>query len=301
MQERTKLEIEIFKPDTYNKTENKWSELDGEIHKIGRYHSSYHVLRFLEIGFDYINEIFDKFFEVEKIAITKKNLPDNYFVDLPDEIVRLFGSECDSIRWKALEKFGQDEHVKQVIFSNVEDYRSSRKDNIINRIKLLQEDNKVIDSDIYKQPIEEKIELPTFDFIKIEKLKQVLKRDYNEIIESINNECWKSAIILSGSSVEAILFDLLKQNEVEAMKASSAPKHKGKVLPIEEWRLNSLIDTSWSLKLITKSVIALSHSAKEFRNLVHPIEEIKGNYKLEKEEAENAFIILKTLIRDLKK
>src|SRR3989338_7188248 len=153
MQERTKLEIEIFKPDTYNKTENKWSELDGEIHKIGRYHSSYHVLRFLEIGFDYINEIFDKFFEVEKIAITKKNLPDNYFVDLPDEIVRLFGSECDSIRWKALEKFGQDEHVKQVIFSNVEDYRSSRKDNIINRIKLLQEDNKVIYSDIYKQPI----------------------------------------------------------------------------------------------------------------------------------------------------
>lgn len=129
----------------------------------------------------------------------------------------------------------------------------------------------------------------------------MLIRDYNEIIKCKNNACWKSAIILSGSSIEAILFDLLKQNEAKAMAASTAPKSKGKVIPITEWRLNSLIDTAWGLKLINKSVTALSHSAKEFRNLVHPMEEIKGNYKLEKEEAENAFIILKTLIRDLKK
>lgn len=301
MQERTKLEIEIFKTVTYNKTKEKWRELGEETNKKGMYHSSAHVDKFLEIGFNYINGVLDKFFDAEKTAINKKNLSDEYFANLTDEIVRLLGSECNSIRWKALEEFGKDEHVKQCIFLRVEDYRGTNNDTIVKKVKLLQEDNKVNDSDIYKQPIEEKIDLPTFDFIKIEKLRQVLIRDYNEIIKCKNNACWKSVIILSGSSIEAILFDLLKQNERNAMTASAAPKSKGKVLPVEKWRLNSLIDTAWSLKLINKSVTALSHSAKEFRNLVHPIEEIKGNYKLEKEEAENAFLILKTLIRDLKK
>lgn len=91
------------------------------------------------------------------------------------------------------------------------------------------------------------------------------------------------------------------ENEAKSLAASTSQKYKGEVLPLEEWRLSSLIDTACNLRLINTSVKALSHSARELRNLVHPIKEIKENYKLEKEEAEIVFKILEMLIRDLKK
>ncbi|MBI3600043.1 MAG: hypothetical protein HY097_05315, partial [Nitrospinae bacterium] len=55
MQKKTKLEIEIFKDDEYDKTKKKWSELAEEMNKRGIYHSGNHVYGFLEIGFNYIN------------------------------------------------------------------------------------------------------------------------------------------------------------------------------------------------------------------------------------------------------
>lgn len=167
MQERTKLEIDTFKYDEYAKIKKKWSELAEEMNKRGIYHSGNHVYEFLEIGFNYIDGVLDKFFDVEKTAINKKNLPDNYFIDLTDEIIKLIGSECDLICTKALEEFGRDKHFEQPIFSEVENRRGKNNDTIIKEVKRLQEDSKATDSDIYKQPIEEKIEIPTFDFIKI--------------------------------------------------------------------------------------------------------------------------------------
>ncbi len=147
----------------------------------------------------------------------------------------------------------------------------------------------------------EEIEMPTFDFIKKKKLVPILIRDYTEIVKCIKSECWKSAIILCGSAIEAILYDLLKQNESEALSSKSAQKSKGSVLPLEEWKLNSLINTASELSLVSKGVKGLSHTTREFRNLIHPLKEINENYKLEKEEAENAFTTLRILIRDLTK
>lgn len=146
---------------------------------------------------------------------------------------------------------------------------------------------------------ENEIETPAFDFIHNNDLMPILIRDYTEVGICIKSECWKSAIILCGSAIEAILYDLLKQNESAALNSKTAPKSKGNVLPLEEWKLNSLINTASELSLVSKGVEGLSHTTREFRNLIHPLKEISGAYKLEKEEAENAFTTLKILIRDL--
>lgn len=299
MQEKTKLEVEIFKAETYKKAQRDWHTQDEKANGAGMYGSSSHILLILDIGFKYIDELLNKLLEAEKTALTKtSNLSADYFVVLTDEVLRLFEYECNLIRSKAVQQFKQDQNAQKLIFSQAGEYLTGKKDLIIKQIKLLEHENKISDFNNNSYPLEVN-EMPTFEFIQIQKLRPILKRDYNEIIKGIKSGCCKSAVILSGSSIEAILYDSLKQNETTALSTSSAPRSKGKVLPLEEWRLNSLIDTAWNLKLVTKSVTALNHSVKEFRNLVHPTEEIKDNYKIEKEEAENAFTILKTLIRDL--
>jgi hypothetical protein len=148
----------------------------------------------------------------------------------------------------------------------------------------------------------EATEPPTFEFVKLKKMIPVLKRDYIEIIKNIETECWKSAIILCGSSIEGILYDVLKQSEKNALVSREAPKDKnGWVLPLEKWSLTALMNTASDLFLIKKAIKGFSHTIRDYRNLVHPVNEADGNYTLEKEEADNSFIILNMLIRDLTK
>jgi len=145
-----------------------------------------------------------------------------------------------------------------------------------------------------------KIDIPSFDFIHIKDLIPILERDYQEVVTCRETGCWKASIILCGSLLEGILYDLLKQNETKALASKEAPKDKsGDSVPLEDWFITYLINTAADLDLIEKGIKALHHTTKDYRNLVHPTNEIKSSYKLKKEEADNAFAILNMLIKDL--
>ncbi len=142
--------------------------------------------------------------------------------------------------------------------------------------------------------------IPSFNFIKIKVLIPILQRDYCEISKCMEVSCWKAAIILSISAIEGILYDLLKQNEDQALKSKQAQKDKdGKsVLPLEDWYLSYLINVAFDLGFVTEGFKQLSHTIKEFRNLVHPMNEIKGSYTIGEHEADVAFSVLKMLLRE---
>lgn len=135
-----------------------------------------------------------------------------------------------------------------------------------------------------------------FNFISNPDLQKILERDFLEIQKAYIAECWKSVIILSGGSVEAILTDLLLSNSSQALSAKSAPTSKK---DITKWDLSDLINVSVELKLISAGVEKLSHSLREYRNLVHPGREIKENLTFDAEEAKIAVEVLNILHRDL--
>ncbi|MGR3309496.1 MAG: hypothetical protein ACUZ77_01870 [Candidatus Brocadiales bacterium] len=139
---------------------------------------------------------------------------------------------------------------------------------------------------------------PKFDFIKTNpKLKAVLERDFSEIQKCLASDCWKASIILCGSAIEAILYYVLKQRENEAL----ASKNSNRKDKLEEWNLVTLIKVASDLKLIKEGVTSFSHSVRDYRNLVHPLKEVEGNYNIAGEEARASFETLKMVIRDLVK
>lgn len=300
MQSRTKLEVDIFKKRALKEMQTKWSQIDSESTKRGRYGGNSHISSLLKIGHGYMDDILNKVLDTERAFLIKdkEHFQENYFVGLTAEICKLLEEECNLVRSMLVEKFVRYDSAKDEIRGDIGEYQRERIDTIMKQIELLKQD--VFDQSLSEQSIKVSEKIPAFDFIQLKGLKLMLIRDYNEIIKCLNNECWKAAIILSGSSIEAILYDKLKQREEDAKKVSSAPKNKkGEVIPLEEWRLNALIDSAEKLGFLKKGVKSLSHSGREYRNLVHPTEEIKGDYKLQKEEAENAFTILKIIIRDM--
>jgi hypothetical protein len=149
----------------------------------------------------------------------------------------------------------------------------------------------------------ESITPSSFNFIIIKELIPILQRDYLEISKCMEVACWKAAIILSISAIEGILYDLLKQNQEQALKSKQAQRDKDdkRVLPLEDWHLSYLINVAFDLGFVTDSFKKLSHTIKEFRNLVHPMNEITGSYTIGEHEAKVAFSVLNMLVSSRKK
>lgn len=143
------------------------------------------------------------------------------------------------------------------------------------------------------------VESKDFSFIKNADIRLILERDYKDIHKNLLLGSWKSAIILSGGSIEALLLDTLQENKPSALNSQKAPTYKSKKNRIEKWDLSELIDVAADLKLVNLGASKLSHSLREYRNLVHPGVELKSSLKVEPEEAKIAFEILNLVIRDL--
>lgn len=133
-----------------------------------------------------------------------------------------------------------------------------------------------------------------FSFIKRTDLRKILERDYVEIQRAYIGTCWKSVIILSGSAIEAILLDRLQQDESKAKSASQAPKKD-----LSYWDLADIIKVCVELKFVTPGVEKLSGAVREYRNLVHPGNEIRNNLVFNAEEAKIAVEVLHIVHRDL--
>lgn len=139
-------------------------------------------------------------------------------------------------------------------------------------------------------------ETRSFHFIDNEKLREILIRDDGEIQNNIVVRNWKSAIILIGACIEAILLDLVQKNETQVRTSQKAPKESD----ILKWDLSELIEVCVDTKLVGAEVGKLSHSAvREYRNLIHPGAEIRTGLKIEPEEAKIALEVFNILVREL--
>lgn len=135
-----------------------------------------------------------------------------------------------------------------------------------------------------------------FKFVLDPAIRKILERDYDEIQRALVSCCWKSVIILAGSTIEAILLDLLKRHEVKAKASTKAPTSKP---DLTRWDLADLISVCVDLKLISGGVENLSNSVRGYRNLIHPGNEIRNQLKFDAGEAKIAFEVLGIVCRDL--
>lgn len=134
-----------------------------------------------------------------------------------------------------------------------------------------------------------------FSFVKDVTLRKILERDYMEIQRAYVAHNWKSVIILAGGAIEAILLDLLRQDEPRTKAAKSAPPEPD----LTRWDLNNLINVTVDLGLVSIGVERLSSPVREYRNLIHPGNEVRTKLTFGAEEAKIALEVLHIVHRDL--
>jgi hypothetical protein len=132
--------------------------------------------------------------------------------------------------------------------------------------------------------------MENFEFIADEQYKSLLKRDFIELQNCLDNKASKSVLILSGSIIETILLEFFSHNLPNGVtKAQLLRKNLG-----------DLIDNAESINLISQRSRELSVVIKNYRNLIHPGREIRTNEKFDFETATVSFSLVKIILKEIK-
>ncbi len=135
------------------------------------------------------------------------------------------------------------------------------------------------------------IKTKDFQFIEDQALKHIIQRDYKELDSIlIPDGAWKSAVVLSGSILESILYDLLSQKiHVDSANSSTkAPKFRGTPTPITsgKWKLIALIEVAVDIDLLpAQRAASIDQVLRDYRNFVHPQKELRSQHPCTEAEA----------------
>lgn len=109
-----------------------------------------------------------------------------------------------------------------------------------------------------------------------------------------------SVIFLCGSVLEAVLLGAAQQQPAQFNRASSSAKtSEGKVKPFHEWSLAQLIDAGHEVGLLGLDVKKFSHGLRDFRNYIHPYEQMASRFTPDQHTAKVCFQVLKAALAGL--
>ncbi len=130
----------------------------------------------------------------------------------------------------------------------------------------------------------------------------VLNSRLDEIKKCMNAKAPLAVIFLCGSTLEGILLGIAENNQQQFNQASASPKDSsGKVYPFYKWKLANFIDISHEIGLIGADVKKFGHSLRDFRNYIHPYEQMSTRFNPDEHTALICWQVLQAAIADLSK
>lgn len=165
-----------------------------------------------------------------------------------------------------------------------------------------------INFDVKKEVNEEEFINQEFDEVSIYELNldgiisDILNSRIQEIKANIKGNAPLSAIVIIGSSLEGILLGFASKNPKDFNQTNVAPKDKeGKVKSFHEWSLSNFIDAANEIGLLKEDVKKFSHTVRDFRNYIHPYEQISKNFNPDIHTAKLCWNVLKVAMIQLSK
>ena len=151
--------------------------------------------------------------------------------------------------------------------------------------------------------LDRNISLPSLGKLNLDPtVTSILEGRLKEIELGLKAKTALSVIMISGSVLEGALLGVAVQQPGDFNRSVSSPKDRnGKVKPFHEWSLAQFIDVACDLDLIQLDVKKFSHVLRDFRNYIHPYEQMASGFTPDMHTAEICFQVLKAALADLGK
>jgi len=108
-----------------------------------------------------------------------------------------------------------------------------------------------------------------------------------------------AVIFLVGSTLEGLLMDLAVAQPTSFTTANAAPKRGAAVKPLDSWTLADLITVSRELGILGADVSEHADQVRNFRNYIHPRQQLKERFEPRIETARIAQQVLRAALADL--
>lgn len=106
-----------------------------------------------------------------------------------------------------------------------------------------------------------------------------------------------SVIFLCGSVLEAVLLGAAQKEPARFNQAAASPKaNDGKVKHFPDWSLAQFIDVACEIDLLKPDVKKFSHGLRDFRNYIHPYEQMVSRFTPDEHTAKLCFQVLKAAL-----
>lgn len=135
--------------------------------------------------------------------------------------------------------------------------------------------------------------LSRFKYVEDLEMRYLLERDFKECAIAVVAGQEKSAIIMCGSIIEALLLASIKKVGIERYSVN------GKTKKVMDMVLNELLYVADENQLIRKRNYHLSQYVKDYRNAVHPAKEIRDQQEISNENVQLMWNALKQVIFDI--
>lgn len=169
----------------------------------------------------------------------------------------------------------------------------------LDKVTIDEPENTINEDEFLKKEFEE----VSLDEIGLESvIIEILNHRIDEIKKSLENKAPLSVIFLSGSTLEGILLGIALKYPKQFNQSKSSPKDDdGKVKKYQEWTLSNFIDVAFDVGLLLEDVRKFSHSLRDFRNYIHPYEQLSSSFNPDIHTAKISWQVLKAAINQLAK
>lgn len=125
----------------------------------------------------------------------------------------------------------------------------------------------------------------------------IIESRLNEARAAMGAGAYLSTIFLCGSVLEAVLLGAAQKEPARFNRASASPKAgDGSVKRFHEWSLAQFIDVACEAGLLKPDVKKFSHGLRDFRNYIHPYEQMVSGFTPDEHTAKVCFQVLKAAL-----
>jgi len=129
---------------------------------------------------------------------------------------------------------------------------------------------------------------------------EILEERIKEIERCFGAGAYLSVILVAGSTLEGILLGLAIKNPKSFNSSKASPKDSsGQVWPFHRWPLSAFIDVARDIHLIQHDTQKFSHSLRDFRNYIHPYQQMSSGFSPRQQTAKICLQVLKAAIHEI--
>lgn len=140
--------------------------------------------------------------------------------------------------------------------------------------------------------------IPNIEKLPIEQaVTIVMRRRLEEARAALGAGAHLSVIFLCGSVLEGVLLGAAQRNPAKFNQANASPKSgDGVVRKFHDWTLAQFIDVACEIGILKPDVKKFSHGLRDYRNYIHPYEEMASGFTPDEHTAKVCFQVLKAAL-----